>query len=73
MDENLMIDKINHQKEYLSTNALSHYKNRIKALKKLKQNILLMEEEIYDALKQDLNKSKEESYALLSASLYARL
>ena len=36
--------------------------NEIEALKNLKKNILLLEDEILDALKKDLNKSKEEGY-----------
>ena len=50
------------QREKLLQNPLQEPKNRVKALKKLKKNILLMENEICDALKQDLNKSKTESY-----------
>ncbi|MDE7209458.1 MAG: aldehyde dehydrogenase [Clostridia bacterium] len=42
--------------------AFWDYKKRIKALKKLYQNILLMKEDIFAALKADLNKSEVESY-----------
>lgn len=50
------------QKDSLNNSPLKDYKNRIKLLKSLKQNILEMQDEILEALKLDLNKSKEESY-----------
>lgn len=60
------MDKIltlfNEQKENLINSQFKDYKNRIKALNLLKQNIIEMQYEIYDALKKDLNKSEEESY-----------
>ncbi|MBQ8792696.1 MAG: aldehyde dehydrogenase family protein, partial [Clostridia bacterium] len=62
MDSQEIIQKINKQRQYLASNKLFYYKNRIKALKKLRTNILEMEDEIFDALKKDLNKSKEEAY-----------
>lgn len=37
-------------------------KQRIQLLKQLKNNILFYEQEIYDALKKDLNKSYKESF-----------
>ncbi|MDE5756079.1 MAG: aldehyde dehydrogenase family protein, partial [Clostridia bacterium] len=42
--------------------AFWDYKKRIKSLKKLYDNILLMKEDIFAALKADLNKSEVESY-----------
>lgn len=42
--------------------AFWDYKERIKALKKLYKNILLMKDDIFAALKADLNKSEVESY-----------
>ncbi|MDE6276104.1 MAG: aldehyde dehydrogenase [Clostridia bacterium] len=42
--------------------AFLDYKKRIKSLKKLYDNILLMKDEIFAALKADLNKSEIESY-----------
>ncbi|MBQ8909221.1 MAG: aldehyde dehydrogenase [Clostridia bacterium] len=62
MDSKEIIKKIQLQRECLANNQLLNYKNRIAVLKKLKKNILLLENEIFDALKKDLNKSKEESY-----------
>ena len=62
MDNNEILIKFNNQKQNLVNNNLKNYKYRIKLLKALKNNILEMEDEIYDALKLDLNKSKEESY-----------
>lgn len=43
-------------------NALLDCKKRIKVLKKLYDNILLLKHDIYDALKADLNKSEIESH-----------
>lgn len=57
-----ILNKFNAIKENLKLSEFKDYKNRIKALKILYKNIKLMESEIYEALKKDLNKSKEESY-----------
>ena len=50
------------QKNNLINSHFKDYRNRIKALKLLKQNILEMKGEIFKALKADLNKSEEEAY-----------
>lgn len=57
-----IISKFKLQKEGLTNSPFKDYKNRIKALKLLYSNIIEMKQEIYDALKQDLNKSEEESF-----------
>ncbi len=62
MTANEIIDKINVQKTYFSTNAALPVKNRIAALKKLKENIIRYQDEIHSALKADLGKSASESY-----------
>ncbi|MBE7073495.1 MAG: aldehyde dehydrogenase [Clostridiales bacterium] len=62
MDSNLIIEKIKSQREHLKYNPLLSVQNRINALKLLRTNIKLLEDEIFDALKKDLNKSKEEAY-----------
>ena len=50
------------QKKNLINSPFKDCRNRIKALKLLKLNILEMKDEIFAALKKDLNKSEEESY-----------
>lgn len=62
MDKNQILSAIENQKENFSKSPLKYYKNRIKALKNLRENINLMKEEIFEALKKDLNKSEAESY-----------
>lgn len=62
MDKNQIISQIKKQRDSLVASPFKDYRNRISALKKLKENILLMQDEIALALKKDLNKSKEESY-----------
>ena len=51
------------QKEYFQTGATLAADFRIRQLKSLYQAILYFQEEIFEALRQDLSKSKEESYA----------
>lgn len=62
MDREEILAKVKQQRESLSTSPLKDYRNRIKVLKSLRDNIIAMEDEICDALKKDLNKSREESY-----------
>jgi aldehyde dehydrogenase (NAD+) len=62
MDKKYIINKIENQKNYLINNELLDVKVRINLLKKLRDNIKFMEDEIAEALHKDLNKSKEESY-----------
>lgn len=62
MEKAEILKKIATQKESFKTSLLKNYKYRIKILKKLKKNIIGMQDEIYEALKLDLNKSKEEAY-----------
>ena len=62
MEYSQILQKFNLQKQSLATSPFKDVNNRISALKKLKQNIKLMEEEICQALYKDLNKSPFESY-----------
>lgn len=62
MDSQSILEKINTQRKYLIENSMLDYKNRIESLKLLYKNIKLMSNEIYDALKKDLNKSETETY-----------
>lgn len=62
MNKEKTLTQIFEQKNGLIDSSLKNYKYRIKLLKKLKQNIIEMENEIVDALKKDLNKSAIESY-----------
>lgn len=50
------------QREYFLTGKTRDFSFRKKALEKLRQNIIDMKGEIFEALKKDLNKSEEESY-----------
>jgi aldehyde dehydrogenase (NAD+) len=50
------------QQDYFATHATKNIKFRIDSLKKLRASILNHEDEIYAALKADLNKSKYEAY-----------
>lgn len=62
MDKEHILNLYQKQREGLKSNPLRDYRNRIKALKLLQKNISLMESEIEQALKADLNKSETESY-----------
>ncbi len=62
MDKLEILNIYSQQKENLLNNDLRIPKNRIKTLKVLYKNIVLMQDEIYEALYKDLNKSKTESY-----------
>lgn len=55
-------DVVRYMEKQKADKAFWDYKKRIKALKKLYDNVLLMKEEIFAALKADLNKSEVESY-----------
>lgn len=50
------------QREYFYGNNTKPYENRLSALKSLKDSMLRHEEEILNALRDDLNKSKYEGY-----------
>ena len=50
MEYSQILQKFNLQKQSLATSPFKDVNNRISALKKLKQNIKLMEEEICQAL-----------------------
>ena len=50
------------QKTYFNTGITKTYNHRIAALKSLKEAIIKHENEIYEALYQDLGKSKEEAF-----------
>ena len=62
MDKEYILSCYQKQRENLKNNPLKSPRNRIAALKLLQKNITEMEAEICEALKQDLNKSKTESY-----------
>ncbi len=62
MEAELLLSKVKVQKESLINSKLKDLNYRISMLKKLKTNILDMEDEICQALKIDLNKSASESY-----------
>lgn len=62
MNNQTIIEQVKLMREHLPVCSLKSYKNRVKCLKKLKANIISMQDEICDALKKDLNKSKTESY-----------
>lgn len=62
MDEKQILAKINKQRKYLENNPISNIKLRKNMLKNLYKNIKEMTPEIYNSLKQDLNKSETESY-----------
>lgn len=57
-----MKEIIQKQRDFFYTNKTLDFDLRINALRSLKSAILNNENEIYDALKQDLNKSRVESY-----------
>lgn len=50
------------QQKFVRTRKMLDVKKRIEVLKLLRQNIKLRENEIYEALKTDLNKSRQEAY-----------
>lgn len=62
MNQEQILQDIQMQKEYLQFSEFKNYKNRIKYLKLLYKNIKELEQEILEALKQDLNKSFTEGY-----------
>lgn len=62
MDKEFILENFQKQKSALKTSPLRDYRSRIAALKKLQKNITMMEAEICQALKKDLNKSQTESY-----------
>jgi len=62
MDKQEILSIYSQQKENLLYNSLRNPINRIKALKTLYKNIVLMQDEICESLYKDLNKSKTESY-----------
>lgn len=62
MDKQSILEKIDNQKKFLDKNPMLDYKKRIESLKLLYKNIKLMSDDIYAALKKDLNKSETETY-----------
>lgn len=50
------------QQKFVKTRKMLDVKKRIEVLKLLRKNIKLRENEIYEALKTDLNKSRQEAY-----------
>lgn len=62
MDKQQILELIENQRNYLPNSAFKDLNNRIETLKLLKKNIVLIEQQIAEALKKDLNKSMEESY-----------
>ena len=57
-----ILEKLNRAKEYQKNKMLFDWKKRKEILKKLYDNIIKMQDEIFEALKKDLNKSEVESY-----------
>lgn len=55
-------DIVEEQRKFFMTGKTLDYKFRMKALSRLRRAILDNEEAIYEALAQDLNKSKVETY-----------
>lgn len=62
MPKEEILTLIKKQREVFGDSPLHNPQNRVDALKKLYANIVEMKQEIFDALKQDLNKSEVESY-----------
>lgn len=62
MNKEEIINIVETQKEYFASGATRNIKNRKVLLKKLKQEIIANEEELFQALKKDLGKSASESY-----------
>lgn len=62
MNKEEIINIVETQKEYFNSGATRNIKNRKVLLKKLKQEIIANEEELFQALKKDLGKSASESY-----------
>src|SRR5699024_3667375 len=68
------MDKIvQKQRRYFYTNETKNYRFRIKQLKKLKTMLEEYEQEIYDVLKADLNKSRHESLTTEIGILYTEI
>lgn len=57
-----ILEVLERQRQFFLTGKTREFAFRKQALKKLRANILDMKEEIFEALKKDLNKSEEESY-----------
>lgn len=60
--DDFIIKILDNHKKFLASGKLLDVKERKRAIKNLKKNIDLMKNEIFQALKLDLNKSEEESY-----------
>ena len=60
MEEILKVIEL--QRKYFASGKMRDFKERRKTLKRLRKNILSMQNEIYDALYKDLGKSECESY-----------
>ncbi|MBM7691167.1 aldehyde dehydrogenase (NAD+) [Peribacillus deserti] len=64
---------LNRHKEYFNKQCTKPIDFRIEQLKKLKQSIKNSEQDIFDALKKDLNKSEFESYLTEVGILYSEI
>ena len=62
MDKQEILILLKKQRDNLLNSSLKCYKNRKKTLKLLYKNIIEMKNEIFEALKLDLNKSEVEAY-----------
>ena len=62
MEKNSLDEKVALMRSFLEENSMQNVNNRIKSLKLLYKNIKSMQNEICEALKEDLNKSAAESY-----------
>lgn len=70
---NVLEDLLNKQKEYFATGVTRSYEFRIDELTKLKEMLDLHETEIYQALKNDLNKSPHEVFTTELGVVYAEV
>src|SRR5690625_6951232 len=68
-----MKEMIENQKKYFYTGATKSYHFRKKQLQQLKKMLNYYENEIYDALKLDLNKSKHETLTTELGILYTEI
>lgn len=62
MDNKHIFDIFQTQKQHLKDSSFKDVRARIEALKLLKKNLKEMQDEFYEALRKDLNKSQFESY-----------
>ena len=71
--DDFIIKILDNHKKFLASGKLLDVKERKRAIKNLKKNIDLMKNEIFQALKLDLNKSEEESYMTEVGIVYCEI